>query len=161
MKLNELRDNDGARKDRKRVGRGAGSGTGKTAGRGHKGQKSRAGATINGFEGGQMPIYRRLPKRGFKNPFRVAYAAVNLGDLQKAIEVGRLDASNEIDETAIRAAGLVGKPKLGVRVLARGEISSKITVRVRGGASKAAAEAIEKAGGLVVIAEAARAETKS
>ena len=161
MKLNELRDNDGARKDRKRVGRGAGSGTGKTAGRGHKGQKSRAGATINGFEGGQMPIYRRLPKRGFKNPFRVAYAAVNLGDLQKAIEVGRLDASNKIDETAIRAAGLVGKPKLGVRVLARGEISSKITVRVRGGASKAAAEAIEKAGGLVVIAEAARAKTKS
>lgn len=161
MKLNELRDNDGARKDRKRVGRGAGSGTGKTAGRGHKGQKSRAGATINGFEGGQMPIYRRLPKRGFKNPFRVAYAAVNLGDLQKAIEVGRLDASVEIDETAIRAAGLVGKPKLGVRVLARGEISSKITVRVRGGASKAAAKAIENAGGLVVIPEAACAETKS
>jgi large subunit ribosomal protein L15 len=161
MKLNELRDNDGARKDRKRVGRGAGSGTGKTAGRGHKGQKSRAGATINGFEGGQMPIYRRLPKRGFKNPFRVAYAAVNLGDLQKAIEVGRLDASGEIDETAIRAAGLVGKPKLGVRVLARGEITTKITVRVRGGASKAAAEAIEKAGGSVVTAEAARTETKS
>ena len=161
MKLNELRDNDGARKDRKRVGRGAGSGTGKTAGRGHKGQKSRAGATINGFEGGQMPIYRRLPKRGFKNPFRVAYAAVNLGDLQKAIEMGRLDASVEIDETAIRAAGLVGKPKLGVRVLARGEISSKITVRVRGGASKAATEAIEKVGGLVVVPEAVRAENKS
>jgi large subunit ribosomal protein L15 len=161
MRLNELRDNDGARKDRKRVGRGAGSGTGKTSGRGHKGQKSRAGATINGFEGGQMPIYRRLPKRGFKNPFRVAYVAVNLGDLQGAIEAGKLDASGEIDETALRAAGLAGKPKLGIRVLARGELTTKITIGVSGGASKAAAEAIEKAGGSVVTPEATSAETKS
>jgi large subunit ribosomal protein L15 len=161
MRLNELRDNEGARKNRKRVGRGAGSGTGKTSGRGHKGQKSRAGATINGFEGGQMPIYRRLPKRGFTNPFRVEYAAVNIGDLQRAIDAGRLDASAEIDEAAIRGAGLVGKPKLGIRVLARGELSTKITVRVGGGASKAATEAIEKAGGSVVGAEPANAETKS
>jgi large subunit ribosomal protein L15 len=158
MRLNELRDNEGARKNRKRVGRGAGSGTGKTSGRGHKGQKSRAGATINGFEGGQMPIYRRLPKRGFKNPFRKEFVAVNIGDLQTAIDAGRLDASGEIDEAAIRAAGL-GRPRIGIRILARGELSTKITVRVAGGASKAAAEAIEKAGGTVVASE--TAETKS
>jgi large subunit ribosomal protein L15 len=109
MRLNELRDNVGARTDKKRVGRGAGSGTGKTSGRGHKGQKSRAGATINGFEGGQMPIYRRLPKRGFKNPFRKEYAVINLGDVQKAIESGRIEAGEEINENALHEAGLVGK----------------------------------------------------
>lgn len=150
MKLNELRDNDGARSNRKRVGRGAGSGTGKTSGRGHKGQKSRAGATINGFEGGQMPIYRRLPKRGFKNPFRKEFAVVNIGDVQKAIEDGRLDAAGEVDETALRGAGLAGKPKLGIRLLAKGELSTKVTVRVTG-ASKAAVAAVEKAGGSVVL----------
>jgi len=153
MRLNELRDNEGARKARKRVGRGAGSGTGKTSGRGHKGQKSRAGATINGFEGGQMPIYRRLPKRGFKNPFRTAFAAVNIGDLEKAIASGRLDATGDIDEAAIRGAGLAGQPKLGIRVLAKGDINTKITLRVSGGASKAASVAIEKAGGTVVVPE--------
>ena len=150
MKLNELRDNEGARKDRKRVGRGAGSGVGKTSGRGHKGQKSRAGATINGFEGGQMPIYRRLPKRGFKNPFRKEYAVVNIGDVQKAIEEGRLDVSGDVDEAALRGAGLAGKVKLGIRLLAKGEISTKVTVRVTG-ASKAAVAAVEKAGGSIVL----------
>jgi large subunit ribosomal protein L15 len=158
MKLNELRDNEGARKERKRVGRGAGSGKGKTSGRGHKGQKSRAGATINGFEGGQMPIYRRLPKRGFKNPFRKEYAVVNIGDVQKAIEEGRLDVSSYVDEVALRGAGLAGKVKLGIRLLAKGEISTKVTVRVTG-ASKAAVAAVEKAGGSIVLP--VSAETKS
>ena len=150
MRLNELRDNEGARTDRKRVGRGAGSGTGKTSGKGHKGQKSRAGATINGFEGGQMPIYRRLPKRGFKNPFRKEFAVVNVGDIQKAIEDGRLKVEIEIDEQCLRQAGLAGKKRMGIRLLARGEIKSKITVKVAG-ASKTAVLAVEKAGGVVVL----------
>jgi len=150
MRLNELRDNEGARTDRKRVGRGAGSGTGKTSGKGHKGQKSRAGASINGFEGGQMPIYRRLPKRGFKNPFRKEFSVVNLGDIQKAIEDGRLKVEAEFDEQYLRQAGLAGKRKIGVRLLARGELKSKITVKVAG-ASKTAILAVEKAGGAVVL----------
>jgi large subunit ribosomal protein L15 len=150
MRLNELRDNEGARTDRKRVGRGAGSGTGKTSGKGHKGQKSRAGATINGFEGGQMPIYRRLPKRGFKNPFRKEFAVVNVGDIQKAIEDGRLKVGAEVDEQCLRQAGLAGKKRMGIRLLARGEIKSKITVKVTG-ASKTAMLAVEKAGGAVVL----------
>jgi large subunit ribosomal protein L15 len=150
MRLNELRDNEGARTDRKRVGRGAGSGTGKTSGKGHKGQKSRAGATINGFEGGQMPIYRRLPKRGFKNPFRKEFAVVNLGDIQKAIEDGRLKVQAEVDEQCLRKAGLAGKKRMGIRLLSRGEIKSKITVKVAG-ASKTAVLAVEKAGGAVVL----------
>ena len=150
MRLNELRDNEGARTDRKRVGRGAGSGTGKTSGKGHKGQKSRAGATINGFEGGQMPIYRRLPKRGFKNPFRKEFSVVNVGDIQKAIEDGRLKVEAEVDEQCLRQAGLAGKTKIGIRLLARGEIKSKITVKVAG-ASKTAVLAVEKAGGVVVL----------
>ena len=154
MKLNELRDNDGARRKRKRVGRGIGSGTGKTSGRGHKGQKSRAGATINGFEGGQMPIYRRLPKRGFKNIFRKEFSIVNIGDLQKAIENGRLDAGQEINETALRDAGIAGKRKRAIRLLARGELSERVTVRVSG-ASKSAVAAVEKAGGVVVLPESA------
>jgi large subunit ribosomal protein L15 len=158
MRLNELRDNVGARTDKKRVGRGAGSGTGKTSGKGHKGQKSRAGATINGFEGGQMPIYRRLPKRGFKNPFRKEYAVINLGDVQTAIESGRLEASEEINENALREAGLVGKKRLRIRLLARGEIKSKVTIKVAG-ASKTAMSAVEKAGGIVIPDEAI--ETKS
>jgi len=153
MRLNELRDNVGARTDKKRVGRGAGSGTGKTSGRGHKGQKSRAGATINGFEGGQMPIYRRLPKRGFKNPFRKEYAVINLGDVQKAIESGRIEAGEEINENALQEAGLVGKKRLRVRLLARGEIKSKVTMKVTG-ASKTAMSAVEKAGGIVILEEA-------
>ena len=158
MRLNELRDNVGARTDKKRVGRGAGSGTGKTSGKGHKGQKSRAGATINGFEGGQMPIYRRLPKRGFKNPFRKEYAVINLGDVQAAIESGRIGAGGEINESALREAGLVGKKRLRIRLLARGEIKSKVTMKVAG-ASKTAMSAVEKAGGIVILEEAI--ETKS
>ena len=158
MRLNELRDNVGARTDKKRVGRGAGSGTGKTSGKGHKGQKSRAGATINGFEGGQMPIYRRLPKRGFKNPFRKEYAVINLGDVQAAIESGRIGAGVEINENALREAGLVGKKRLRIRLLARGEIKSKVTMKVAG-ASKTAMSAVEKAGGIVILEEAI--ETKS
>jgi large subunit ribosomal protein L15 len=153
MRLNELRDNVGARTEKKRVGRGAGSGTGKTSGRGHKGQKSRAGATINGFEGGQMPIYRRLPKRGFKNPFRKEYAVINLGDVQKAIESGRIEAGEEINENALQEAGLVGKKRLRVRLLARGEIKSKVKMKVTG-ASKTAMSAVEKAGGIVILEEA-------
>ena len=158
MRLNELRDNVGARTDKKRVGRGAGSGTGKTSGKGHKGQKSRAGATINGFEGGQMPIYRRLPKRGFKNPFRKEYAVINLGDVQAAIESGRIGAGGEINENALREAGLVGKKRLRIRLLARGGIKSKVTMKVAG-ASKTAMSAVEKAGGIVILEEAI--ETKS
>jgi large subunit ribosomal protein L15 len=150
MRLNELRDNDGARTERKRVGRGAGSGTGKTSGKGHKGQKSRAGATINGFEGGQMPIYRRLPKRGFKNPFRKQYAIVNLGDVQKAIEDGRLETGKELNEQILREAGLAGKKNLKIRLLAKGDFKSKITMRVAG-ASKSALAAVEKAGGAVIL----------
>ena len=150
MRLNELRDNDGARTERKRVGRGAGSGTGKTSGKGHKGQKSRAGATINGFEGGQMPIYRRLPKRGFKNPFRKKYAIVNLGDVQKAIEDGRLEKDKEIDENSLRGAGLAGKKNLKIRLLANGDLKSKITIKVAG-ASRSAVVAVEEAGGAVIL----------
>jgi len=150
MRLNELRDNDGARTERKRVGRGAGSGTGKTSGKGHKGQKSRAGATINGFEGGQMPIYRRLPKRGFKNPFRKQYAIVNLGDVQKAIKDGRLEKDKEIDENSLRGAGLAGKKNLKIRLLANGDLKSKITIKVAG-ASRSAVVAVEEAGGAVIL----------
>lgn len=151
MRLNEISDNEGSRKNRKRIGRGAGSGTGKTSGRGHKGQKSRAGATINGFEGGQMPIYRRLPKRGFKNPFRKQYAVLNIGDLQKAIEAGLIKPNAELDETALREMGLAGKRKMNIRLLARGEINASVKLTVTG-ASKAALTAVENAGGTVVIA---------
>ena len=158
MKLNELRDNPGARKNRKRVGRGAGSGKGKTSGRGHKGQKSRAGASINGFEGGQMPIYRRLPKRGFKNPFRKTFAVVNLGAVQRAIDEGRLSAGEELDEAALRQAGLGGKKKRGVRLLADGGVSASITISVTG-ASRAAIRAVEQAGGKVVVGARADAGT--
>ena len=159
MRLNDLRDNAGARKNRKRVGRGAGSGTGKTSGRGHKGQKSRAGSSINGFEGGQMPIYRRLPKRGFKNPFRKDYAVVNIGDVQKAIDSGKLDAKKDVDEASLREAGLGGKTKRGIRLLANGKLNATVKVRVAG-ASKAAVIAVEGAGGSVVIAEAGKPAAK-
>ena len=150
MRLNEISDNQGATKDRKRVGRGAGSGTGKTSGRGHKGQKSRAGATINGFEGGQMPIYRRLPKRGFKNPFRKQYRIVNIDDIQKAVDAGKLKAGAELDAKSLQDFGIVGKGKLGIRVLGRGKIDVAINLNVAG-ASKTAITAIEKAGGKVTI----------
>jgi large subunit ribosomal protein L15 len=149
MKLNELRDNPGARLKSKRLGRGIGSGKGKTSGKGVKGQKARTGVALNGFEGGQMPIYRRLPKRGFKNPFRKVYAPVNLGALQRAIEAGRVDAAQPIDEAALRAAGLVRGGKVaGVRLLANGEITRAVTITVSG-ASAAAIEAVQKAGGTV------------
>ena len=150
MRLNEISDNQGATKDRKRVGRGAGSGTGKTSGRGHKGQKSRAGATINGFEGGQMPIYRRLPKRGFKNPFRKQYRIVNIDDIQKAVDAGKVKAGAELDAQSLQDFGMVGKGKLGIRVLGRGKINVAINLNVAG-ASKTAIMAVEKAGGKVTI----------
>jgi large subunit ribosomal protein L15 len=123
---------------------------GKTSGKGHKGQKSRAGATSNGFEGGQMPIYRRLPKRGFKNPFRKQYAIVNLGDVQKAIEDGRIEKDKEIDENSLRGAGLAGKKNLRIRLLANGDLKSKITMKVAG-ASRSAVAAVEEAGGAVIL----------
>lgn len=150
MRLNEISDNQGATKDRRRVGRGAGSGTGKTSGRGHKGQKSRAGATINGFEGGQMPIYRRLPKRGFKNPFRKQYRILNIDDIQKAVDAGKVKAGAELDAQSLQDFGIVGKGKLGIRVLGRGKINVAINLNVAG-ASKTAITAIEKAGGKVTI----------
>ncbi|GIR53592.1 MAG: 50S ribosomal protein L15 [Pseudomonadota bacterium] len=150
MRLNEISDNQGATKDRKRVGRGAGSGTGKTSGRGHKGQKSRAGATINGFEGGQMPIYRRLPKRGFKNPFRKQYRIVNIDDIQKAVDAGKVKAGAELDAQSLQDFGIVGKGKSGIRVLGRGKINVAINLNVAG-ASKTAIMAVEKAGGKVTI----------
>ena len=150
MRLNEIRDNGGARRNRKRVGRGTGSGTGKTSGRGHKGQKSRSGVSINGFEGGQMPITRRLPKRGFTNIFRKRYDVVNVGLIQEAIDAKRLDAGKTIDAAALNAAGLVGKPRDGVRLLGHGEITAKVTVEVAG-ASAGALAAVEKAGGSVTV----------
>ena len=149
-KLNDLRDNAGARKKRMRIGRGIGSGKGKTGGRGVKGQKSRTGVAIKGFEGGQMPIYMRLPKRGFNNKkFRANYAVVNLGRLQKAIEAGRIDAAKTIDADALIAGGLLAKTLDGVRLLAKGELSAKVTLHVHS-ASPAAVAAVEKAGGSVV-----------
>ena len=123
MKLNEISDNPGATKNRKRVGRGIGSGTGKTSGSGHKGQKARSGVSINGFEGGQMPIHRRLPKRGFTNIFRKQYVEVNLGRLQAAIDAGKLDAKNPVDSAALLGAGVISKPRDGVRILGKGELS--------------------------------------
>jgi large subunit ribosomal protein L15 len=150
MRLNELRDNPGASKVRKRVGRGIGSGTGKTSGKGQKGQKSRSGVSLLGFEGGQMPLYRRLPKRGFKNYFRKEFDVVNLGVLQKAVDDGKVDAKKTINAEVLREAGLIKGRKDGVRLLAKGEISAKLTVDVAG-ASKAAVAAVEKAGGSVVL----------
>ncbi len=147
MKLNELKDNEGATKSRIRVGRGIGSGKGKTGGRGVKGQKSRSGVAIKGFEGGQMPIYRRLPKRGFKNPFAKEFAVVNLDTIQKAVDAGKLSAE-AIDIAALMNAGLVVKQLDGIRLLARGAITSKVTISVNS-ASKAAVAAVEKAGGKV------------
>jgi large subunit ribosomal protein L15 len=151
MKLNELRDNAGARPKSKRLGRGIGSGKGKTSGKGVKGQKAREGVSLNGFEGGQLPIYRRLPKRGFRNLFRKVYAPINLDVLEKAVESGKLDAAETITEASLHAAGLIGTGKVdGVRLLARGEVTRALTVSVSG-ASAAAVAAIEKAGGRVEL----------
>jgi len=152
MKLNELRDNDGARKGRMRVGRGIGSGKGKTAGRGQKGQKSRSGVSIYGFEGGQMPLHMRLPKRGFNNPFAKDYAEVNIGSVQKAIDAGKLDAKGTVDQAALQSAGLARGGRDGVRLLGKGELKAKIAFRVAG-VSRGAREAVEKAGGTIEIVE--------
>ncbi|MEI2806430.1 50S ribosomal protein L15 [Albidovulum sp.] len=157
MKLNELRDNPGAAKKSKRVARGPGSGKGKTAGRGIKGQKSRSGVTIGGYEGGQMPLYRRLPKRGFTKPNAKSYAVVNLGQIQAFVDAGKLDAKADVTEDALVAAGVVRRKLDGVRVLAKGEIKAKLKLSVTG-ASKAAIAAVEKAGGTLTVAAAAAAE---
>lgn len=157
MKLNELRDNAGAAKKQKRVARGPGSGKGKTAGRGIKGQKSRSGVALGGYEGGQMPLYRRLPKRGFNKPNRMEYAVVNLGLIEKFIGLGKLDAKSEITEDALVAAGLTSNKRDGIRILAKGEITSKVTLVVTG-ASASAIEAVKKAGGSITVKSAAAAE---
>ena len=151
MKLNEIRDNDGATKNAKRVGRGIGSGRGKTSGSGHKGQKARSGVSINGFEGGQMPIHRRLPKRGFNNIFRKAYVEVNVGRIQSAVDAGKLDVKKPVDAAALVAAGVISKAKDGVRILAKGELKASVNLQVAG-ASKAAAALVEKAGGTITVA---------
>ena len=157
MELHTLTDNKGATRNRKRVGRGVGSGIGKTSGSGHKGQKARSGVAIKGFEGGQMPIHRRLPKRGFVNIFRKTYVEVNIGNVQKSIDDGRIDPAKPIDIAVLQSAGLVGKPKDGVRLLANGDVSAKIEIHVAG-ASKSAISAVEKAGGSVVLPASAASE---
>ncbi len=159
MKLNEISDNYGARKGRMRVGRGIGSGKGKTAGRGQKGAKARSGVSVNGFEGGQMPLHMRIPKRGFNNIFAKDHAEVNLGMIQKFIDAGKLDAKAVIDHAALKAAGLARGGKDGVRLLAKGELKAKAKFVVAG-ASKGAVAAVEKAGGSVEVtaAKAAAAE---
>ena len=160
MRLNELADRAGAAKKAQRLGRGIGSGRGKTSGRGHKGQKSRAGVALKGFEGGQMPLYRRLPKRGFTNArFRKTFETVNIGRLQQAIERGKVDAGAPVTEAALAAAGLV-RGKHGVRLLAKGRIESAVEIEVTG-ASKAAIAAVEAAGGSVALSGPAKAETKA
>lgn len=150
MKLNELFDNQGARKSKIRVGRGIGSGKGKTGGRGVKGQKSREGVSIAGFEGGQMPLHMRLPKRGFNNIFAKDYAEVNLGAIQKAVDSGKLKTDGTIDHAALKAAGLARGGKDGVRLLAKGELTAKLSFVVQG-VSASAREAVEKAGGSVDV----------
>ncbi|MGC1270493.1 MAG: 50S ribosomal protein L15 [Croceibacterium sp.] len=150
MKLNDIRDNAGARHRRMRVGRGIGSGKGKTSGRGQKGQKSRSGVAVKGFEGGQMPLHMRLPKRGFNNIFSKDHAEVNIGMIQKLVDAGKLDAKAVIDHEALKAAGVARGGKNGVRLLAKGELTSKLQFKVTG-ASKGAIEAVEKAGGSVEL----------
>lgn len=150
MKLHEIRDNPGARKRRMIIGRGIGSGKGKTGGRGGKGQTARTGVAINGFEGGQMPLFRRLPKRGFNNIFALKFSEVNLGRLQAAIDAGKLDAKSTINAEALVASGLLRRAYDGVRLLGFGELKAKIKIEVAG-ASQAAIEAVKKAGGEVVL----------
>jgi large subunit ribosomal protein L15 len=160
MKLNEIRDNKGARKSRVRVGRGIGSGLGKTGGRGQKGQKSRSGVSIWGFEGGQMPLHMRLPKRGFNNVFAKDYAEVNIGAIQKAIEAGKLENKGTIDHSALKGAGLARGGKDGVRLLGNGSLSTKLAFRVAG-VSAGARQAIEGAGGSVELIEVVPAAEKA
>ena len=157
MKLHELRDNDGATKKKKRVGRGPGSGVGKTSGRGIKGQKSRSGVALNGYEGGQMPLYQRLPKRGFNKPNRKEFAIVNLGLLQKFIDDGKIDAKAEITEDVLVASGLVRRKLDGVRVLGKGDIKAAVNLVVTG-ASSGAIDAVAQAGGKLTVAAVATAE---
>lgn len=156
MKLHELRDNEGAARKKKRVARGPGSGKGKMGGRGIKGQKSRSGVALGGYEGGQMPLYRRLPKRGFTKPNRKEYAVVNLGLIQKFVDAGKLDASVAIDEAALVAAGLTSHLRDGIRVLNKGEVTAKLNLTVSG-ASQSAVEAVEKAGGSLTVTSTSRA----
>jgi len=160
MKLNELRDNDGARHRKMRVGRGIGSGKGKTAGRGQKGQKSREGVSIAGFEGGQMPLHMRLPKRGFRNIFARDYAEVNLGAIQKAVDAGKIEAGAALDHAALKAAGLARGGKDGVRLLAKGDYSAKLSFTVAG-VSAGARAAVEAAGGSVQVLEVVPAAEKA
>lgn len=157
MKLNELSDNAGATKKRLRIGRGAGSGKGKTGGRGIKGQKSRSGVALNAYEGGQMPLYMRLPKRGFNKPNRKQFAVVNLGLIQKFVDAKKLDAKKEITEDLLVESGLVRRKLDGIRVLAKGEITAKVKLAVTG-ASKSAIAAVEKAGGSLTVTSAPAAE---
>ena len=157
MKLSDIADNAGSRKKRMRVGRGIGSGKGKTSGRGGKGQTARSGVRIKGFEGGQMPMHRRLPKRGFNNVFRVEYAEVNLDRIQQAIDAKAIDAGSAINAESLVKAGVLRRVKAGVRLLGRGELKAKINIEVHG-ASKSAIEAVEKAGGSVKILAPAKEE---
>ncbi len=150
MKLNEIRDNPGARRPKMRISRGIGSGKGKTGGRGGKGQTARTGVAFNGFEGGQMPLFRRLPKRGFNNIFALKFSEVNLGRLQEAIDAGKLDSKKLINGEALVKAGLIRRVRDGIRLLGKGELKAKVSLEVAG-ATKAAAAAIEKAGGSVTI----------
>lgn len=160
MKLNELKDNEGAARKKKRVARGPGSGKGKTAGRGIKGQSSRSGVALGGYEGGQMPLYRRLPKRGFTKPNAKNYAVVNLGLIEKFIGLGKLDAKSDITEDALVAAGLTSDKRDGIRILAKGEIKTKVNLSVTG-ASAAAVEAVAAAGGTLTVAAALPPHGKS
>ncbi len=157
MKLNDIRDNPGSSKNRIRIGRGIGSGKGKTGGRGGKGQTARSGVRINGFEGGQMPLHRRLPKRGFNAPFSTDYNEVNLGRIQQAVDAGKLDAGQPVTIDALIAAGVCSKPRDGVKILGNGELKAKLAFEVAG-ASKSAQAAIEKAGGSVKLLVAAATE---
>ncbi len=156
MKLNQIKENDGATRNSKRVGRGIGSGRGKTSGAGHKGQKARSGVSINGFEGGQMPINRRLPKRGFNNIFRKKYVEVNLGRIQTALDDGKLDKKAVINGEALVAAGVIRRERDGVRILAKGVLKDKVEIHASG-ASKAAQEAVAASGGSIVISQTASA----
>lgn len=158
MKLHELRDNPGANRKKKRVARGPGSGKGKTAGRGIKGQTSRSGVALNGYEGGQMPLYRRLPKRGFSKPNRLEFAVVNLGQLQAFVDAGKLDAKADVTEDALVASGVIRRKRDGVRVLAKGDLKAALNLTVAG-ASQAAVEAIEKAGGKITVTRPVKEQT--
>jgi len=157
MKLNEIKDNDGAHYRFKRIGRGIGSGKGKTSGRGGKGQTARTGVTLNGFEGGQTPLHRRLPKRGFNKPFRKEFCVINLGRLQKAVDDGKIASGASLDGAALVAAGILRRVRDGVRLLAKGELKAPLTITVHG-ASKAAVEAVEKLGGRVIVTAAPKPE---